>query len=581
MVEAKHAYLLLLLIAVARTNIEMEEERFIALGKLLQHVTYNLHENLSDILTSASAKSGQLGVIRNELKPYFERAWVHLIKLLGLVNWVIDHGKDGLQDLEECNATMSKILSIKSYLINASLDLGKRPVASTEGLLASNLPSRRFDVNTAIDLLSTGMFQRMPMFPYGYRPLGQELNVGPQKEFDAPFVKTTLNDTILKKANSDSGIIWFDNAVVKSGVLILSKKNEFDIELRLADIRASSKWALHSNNCYIAEKKSAALPVKRPPFDEFCRIVDNLVHEAKVTRGLSGNALLFKLRQQFPKWAIDKSYVEDAFLSNKFASVIRNVINDNEAKSSLRDLYMSAHHFCLQQAMKYIYLQVEKKKKLYFLKVAKNAEMTKISIVYFAETVCEGTISCMLIENPFCPEEYELKIWNVRHSASIESIEPEQLCVSLNAIDMYTLIGNIFNRLALQRLDYVYKNVRYFCEHPSCDLQRNALQIKVNSLHEYMTMTLQYDKWSGKMYLRHKIHCEKLLWRKAKDVDSIISACNVELSAAIMPVEQLCSVLNGLFDSLRNTLSDGETDNDTNYTNNSPGKHLKKKRKRT
>ena len=525
----------------------MEQERFIALEKLLQHVTYNLHESLSNILTSASANSGQLGGVRKEPDPYFERAWVHLVKLLGLVDWIIEHGKDGVQDLEECNTTMSKILSIKSYLINASLDLEKRPAASTEGVNASNLPSRRFDVNTAIDLLSTGMFQRMPIFPYGYRPLGQELNVGPQEEFGASVVKTRLNGIVLNKANSDSGVIWFDNAVVKSGVLILSKKNEFDIELRLGDVRTSSKWVLHGNHCYIAEKRSTALPVERPPFNDFCRIVDHLVQQAKVTRGLSGNALLFKLRQQFPKWSIDKSYVEDAFLSNQFAAVIRNTLSHNQTKSTLRNLYMSAHHFCLQQAMKYIYLQVEKKKKLYFLKVAKNAEMTKISIVYFAETVCEGTISCMLIENPFCPEEYELKIWNVRHSNSVENVEPEKLCVSLNAIDMYGLIGNVLDGIAIQRLDYVYNNVSYFRGHSCGSLQRKALQIKIHSLHEYLTMTLQYDKWSGKLYLHHKVHCKKLLWAKSKDLDDVISAANADLSAGILPLERLCSVLNGLF----------------------------------
>ena len=131
--------------------------------------------------------------------------------------------------------------------------------------------------------------------------------------------------------------------------------------MRLGDVRTSSKWVLHGNHCYIAEKRSTALPVERPPFNDFCRIVDHLVQQAKVTRGLSGNALLFKLRQQFPKWSIDKSYVEDAFLSNQFAAVIRNTLSHNQTKSTLRNLYMSAHHFCLQQAMKYIYLQVEKK----------------------------------------------------------------------------------------------------------------------------------------------------------------------------------------------------------------------------
>ena len=305
------------------------------------------------------------------------------------------------------------------------------------------------------------------------------------------------------------------------------------------------------------------------------------MQQAKVTRGLSGNALLFKLRQQFPKWSIDKSYVEDAFLSNQFAAVIRNTLSHNQTKSTLRNLYMSAHHFCLQQAMKYIYLQVEKKKKLYFLKVTKNAEMTKISIVYFAETVCEGTISCMLIENPFCPEEYELKIWNVRRSGSVENIEPEKLCVSLNAIDIYALIGNVLNSLALQRLEYVYNYVSYFREHSCSNFQRKALQIKINSLHEYLTMTLQYDKWSGKLYLHHKVHCKKLLWAKSKDLDGIISAADAELSAGIMPLERLCLVLNDLFDSLQKTLSNGETGKIAyNANENSPGKHLKKKRKR-
>ena len=65
--EVHYATLVLVLIVVTWTNIQMEQERFIALEKLLQHVTYNLHESLSNILTSASANSGHLAGVREKL----------------------------------------------------------------------------------------------------------------------------------------------------------------------------------------------------------------------------------------------------------------------------------------------------------------------------------------------------------------------------------------------------------------------------------------------------------------------------------------------------------------------------------
>ena len=37
--------------------------------------------------------------------------------------------------------------------------------------------------------------------------------------------------------------------------------------------------------------------------------------------------------------------------------------------------------------------------------------------------------------------------------------------LGLNAIDMYGLIGNVLNGIAIQRLNYVYNNVSYFREH--------------------------------------------------------------------------------------------------------------------
>ena len=63
-----------------------------------------------------------------------------------------------------------------------------------------------------------------------------------------------------------------------------------------------------------------------------------------------------------------------------------------------------------------------------------------------------------------------------------------------------------------------------------------------------------------------------------QDLDDVISATNTDLSAGILPLERLCSVLNDFFDSLQKTLSNGEIGKIAHNGNeSSPGKHLKRR----
>ena len=68
----------------------MEREEVISLKKLIQNTTYNLHFKLKKIITSESAKNGQLNVVREEIETFFDEAWVQLIKLLGIINWMVE-----------------------------------------------------------------------------------------------------------------------------------------------------------------------------------------------------------------------------------------------------------------------------------------------------------------------------------------------------------------------------------------------------------------------------------------------------------------------------------------------------------
>ena len=575
----------------------MEREEVISLKKLIQNTTYNLHFKLKKIITSESAKNGQLNVVREEIETFFDEAWVQLIKLLGIIYWMVEHDREGLQTIEDCRKLMMQITSTKSFLVSASLELTNKGLPSLNNnnnsnnldVISSSISV--FDVNTAIDLSTTGTFQRMPLFPFGYRRVGSELNIGPQERLSISIVEKEMNNFILTKANKDIGLKWYDHITVKNGILLLSKKNEFDIELTLNDVRISSSWRLISNHCYIAEKKHIALPGKRPRFHEFCNIVQRTMQKHQIT----GPALLFQLHQQFPTWSIDKTYLQDAFLSNQFGNIIQEAIVDNTSTTNnnhdnndksdhhaLHKIYIAAHRFCLQQAMKYIYLQVvhKKNKKMYNLHIIKNNDMSNISIIYLKDTMYEGEISCRLVENPFCLEEYDIKITNINTNDIIEKEENnvEELSIELTCINFQSIIVSTLTNLAQKRLNRLYNDIHYFKNNNKNNtIDENRLQIKMNSFHENLSVIIQFDQWTGKVYLHHTIHCDKRLWKKVKGIDAIILYNNDILSKNILPRDQINLIVNNLIQSLTKLLPCvGDDDSITMSTK----KPAKKKRRR-
>ena len=54
----------------------MEREEVISFKKLIQNTTYNLHFKLSKIITSESAKNGQLNVVREEIETFFDKSMI-------------------------------------------------------------------------------------------------------------------------------------------------------------------------------------------------------------------------------------------------------------------------------------------------------------------------------------------------------------------------------------------------------------------------------------------------------------------------------------------------------------------------
>ena len=135
----------------------MEREEVISLKKLIQNTTYNLHFKLKKIITSESAKNGQLNVVREEIETFFDEAWVQLIKLLGIIYWMVEHDREGLQTIEDCRKLMMQITSTKSFLVSASLELTNKGLPSLNNnnnnldVISSSISV--FDVRSFVEVL--------------------------------------------------------------------------------------------------------------------------------------------------------------------------------------------------------------------------------------------------------------------------------------------------------------------------------------------------------------------------------------------------------------------------------------------
>ena len=76
------------------------------------------------ILDIYPASEGHTLVIpKREIETFFDEACVQLIKLLGIVNWMVEHDREGLQTIEDFRKLMMQISSTKSFLVSASLEL--------------------------------------------------------------------------------------------------------------------------------------------------------------------------------------------------------------------------------------------------------------------------------------------------------------------------------------------------------------------------------------------------------------------------------------------------------------------------
>ena len=73
-------------------------------------------------------------------------------------------------------------------------------------------------------------------------------------------------------------------------------------------------------------------------------------------------------------------------------------------------------------------------------------------------------------------------------------------------------------------------NIPFEVNNKNNTIDENRLQIKMNSFHENLSVIIQFDQWTGKVYLHHTIHCDKRLWKKVKGIDAIILYNNDILS---------------------------------------------------
>ena len=199
-----------------------------------------------------------------------------------------------------------------------------------------------------------------------------------------------------------------------------------------------------------------------------------------------------------------------------------------------------------------------------------------------------------MIENKFCPEEYDIKIKNVYSkycdydnddNDNNEGTE-EEFTIKLHCINFPTIIVNTLLKVARKRLNTLYKINRYLKQYDEKELlDLDALQINLkDSFHENLSLIIQFDKWNGKVYVYHTIHCDRRRWKKVNQIDEIINSCNDNLmdptAKDVLTLKKIDSIINNLFESLTKLLPKGNKKSVKNRDKNTDdsGHEVKKRR---
>eukprot|EP00029_Vermamoeba_vermiformis_P007089 TRINITY_DN2963_c0_g1_i1.p1 TRINITY_DN2963_c0_g1~~TRINITY_DN2963_c0_g1_i1.p1 ORF type:complete len:1244 (+),score=324.46 TRINITY_DN2963_c0_g1_i1:85-3816(+) len=199
--------------------------------------SYEELRNLSDGFSHKPDGEKKMALIK-----YFKKTRIQFIRLLVLVKWAgqmptIQKCWDLLTFLEQQATNFREAADQLFFLEHETLRDAKAPI---------------YDVSSAIDVLTTGTFQRMPTSIQKMVPAASKLNDEEREQ-----VIHRLNHIIRIKLLNSQVPKQFNDIVIDNGQLHLTVKSEFKVSLTLFEgITQQAPWAVLSLEMFVAPSGS-------------------------------------------------------------------------------------------------------------------------------------------------------------------------------------------------------------------------------------------------------------------------------------------------------------------------------------
>jgi hypothetical protein len=376
---------------------------------ITQYLVYSLESELRQ-LSESLVYVNDPNTKKNTLYTYFYNSREKFLRLLALVRWAQKHkqGYDRLQDiLTEMFTKEDSMLQTTNSLF--SLDAAGR-----------NMREADFDLPTAIDVLTTGNYNRLPKSIESLLDVAHE-----QKSFTHNDIQTAisrLTDLIRLRILQSPLPPNVSVVSLKNGQITLMAKNEFQVTLTLGKKENDYFWKILWLRLLVNEAGVAVNPINGRD-----------MHDLK--NGLQQRLFCF-----------DETEL---------------------GTNHLQDIYSRIHDICMRIVMDIIgrsgrMLQTTKWKDIITFDFSYEQELTIVAKYWANAPFVPGVMKESVRTSDISLKSHELRIsldkkknLVIEHYPSLEDVNAEEL--NYSAIDLSELIFRVMQHHATNRLRALYK----------------------------------------------------------------------------------------------------------------------------
>jgi len=218
-----------------------------------------------------------------------------------------------------------------------------------------------YETHTAIDVLSTGTYGKLPAFPMRQEIELRRIVLGWEPPTSA-FVLEDLNRRLRHRVSQSSAAEMFTNVVVSNGRVVVHQEYEFRVELTLE----SNNWRVLHTDCLVGESRDCKSLHAQPYARDILPVIKRLLEAAPRRNPTTYKQLwdhmkyvLTEAQRIHPEWNIDITHIYEIKSKLQLQNAIVAELSKHTLDDSLLRMYHVAHQHCYLQAQGILHRQAD------------------------------------------------------------------------------------------------------------------------------------------------------------------------------------------------------------------------------